>query len=59
MCNLCRGTRLYLPKGAQEPEECPWCETAADKTRHPPRKAPPALPRAANDDLDLDAPILF
>jgi hypothetical protein len=58
MCQLCRGTRLYLPKGAQEPEDCPWCD-AADKDRIERRKAKPAPPRAANDDLDLDAPIPF
>lgn len=58
MCQLCRGTRLYLPKGAQEPEDCPWCD-AADKDRIERRKVKPAPPRAANDDLDLDAPIPF
>lgn len=58
MCALCKGTRLYLPKGAQEPQDCLWCE-AADKATRGPRHVSPALPAQANDNPDLDQPIPF
>lgn len=59
-CSVCHGKRLYMPRGAIEPESCPWCDAwlekmraEADKTARPPRPANDRGP------FPLDTPIPF
>lgn len=59
-CSVCHGKALYMPKGAIEPEDCPWCGPLIEKAKAE-RDKNARPPKPANDrgPLPLDTPIPF